>query len=113
MTKRLIALLLFVVIMIGCSSSDNPAIPPPVGQEDQYFDITLAWNKNSEPNVIGYAIYYRNNTNDSHIWATSVNEDQLSVKLNFKKEFADWYFVATAYSIAYESDHSNEVKHSP
>lgn len=107
--------ILFIIfaVLLSCSSGDDSITLPPVEQEDQYFDVTLAWDKNSEPFVIGYAIYYRNSISDNYIWKTSVNEDQLSVKLNFKKDFIDWYFVATAYSVDDESDYSDEVKYTP
>lgn len=106
-----LTIFMIVLLLIGCSDSNNPASQPPINEQDQYFTITLAWDDNNDPQVIGYALYHRNNTSDKYIWATSINDDDpLIVTLNFDKSLAtNWYFVVTAYSITQESSYSNEV----
>lgn len=113
--KSVIITVMLLLIVGGCSDSykSSPAITPPAEEQSNYFTVTLAWDDNNDPQVIGYAIYYRNDIADNYTWATSVNsDDKLTTTLNFDRSLATiWYFVVTAYSIDEESDYSNEVKY--
>lgn len=78
-------------------------------------DVRLAWDSNSEPEVIGYNIYQRNHINEDYILAGEILEQDFDNPLF--PEITIWnldntlkyYFVATAFSETEESGYSNEV----
>ena len=92
-------------------------------------DITLAWMGNSEPNLAGYYIYYKNGTSGAPYNGTSVDEGNSPIKIPLG-DFADpanpeftlhglsdtetSYLVLTAYDTEdNESGFSNEVSYQP
>jgi len=78
--------------------------------------VTLAWDPNTEPEVIGYNIYFRNHINEDYRIASEIFEQDLDNPL--LPEITFWglnvnlvyYYVATAFSSDDESAHSNEVQ---
>ncbi|MGA1824424.1 MAG: Ig-like domain-containing protein [bacterium] len=80
-------------------------------------DVTLAWDKNSERDLAGYRLYYKNDFSDaSYDLSSDIDPNSLTDK-NYPKHMLsdlennqDYYFVATAYDVSgYESGYSNEV----
>jgi hypothetical protein len=91
----------------------------------QAADVTLGWDKNAEPSVTGYKIYYKSGTSGAPYNGTQLDQGgspvnlpvaNLSdpanpeVTLSGLQEGVKYYFVATAYDNAgNESAYSNEV----
>ncbi len=85
-------------------------------------DITLAWDPNSEPNVAGYKIYYKDGTASlpfDGVGATNGPSpvdigDATSISLNLPDDGRVYYFAVTAYDDSgYESSYSNIVANAP
>ena len=78
--------------------------------------VTLEWAPNTEPDLVGYKVYTRTNTNDSHtlledIPCTNLTDinDPTYTNTNLPDGVFN-YFVVTAYdSEGLESEFSNEV----
>jgi len=92
-------------------------------------DVTLAWTGNTEPNLAGYYIYYKNGTSGTPYNGTGVDEGDSPIKIPLG-DFADpanpeftlhglsdtetSYLVLTAYDTEdNESGFSNEVSYQP
>jgi chitinase len=92
-------------------------------------DVTLAWTENSEPNLAGYYIYYKNGTSGVPYNGTGVDEGDSPIKIPLY-DFANpanpeftlhglsdtqtTYLVLTAYDTDdNESSFSNEVSYQP
>lgn len=76
--------------------------------------ITLGWDPNSEPDLLGYKLYWRNDVSATYTDSIDIPEDKLIDPLfpTFDVQVDDtkvWYFVVTAYNYLYESAFSNEV----
>lgn len=78
-------------------------------------NVTLAWDPNSEPEVIGYNIYFKNHINEDYRLASEIFESDFDNPLFPEITFwglnvnMPYYYVATAFSPDEESGHSNEV----
>lgn len=78
--------------------------------------VTLIWDPNEEPEVIGYNIYFKNHINEDYHIASEIFEQDLDNPLY--PEITFWglnvnlvyYYVATAFSSDDESSYSNEVQ---
>ena len=72
-------------------------------------DVTLAWDRNESPFVIGYKIYYGT---ESGIYGLPIDtgNDTLITIPNFF-EGGKYYYAATAYSLNNESDYSKEISY--
>jgi hypothetical protein len=87
------------------------------------FDRSFAWDKNTEPDLAGYYIYYKNSSSGAPYNGTGADEGDSPIKIPFASlndpehpeytihDLSDtetFYFVATAYDIYNnESDYSN------
>lgn len=77
--------------------------------------VTLAWNPNEEPEVIGYNVYFKNHINEDYRLATEIFEADFDNPLFPEITFwglnaaLTYYYVATAFDGTNESGHSNEV----
>ncbi len=78
-------------------------------------NIRLGWDANPEPEVIGYNVYVKNHINEDYRLMSEVFEQDLdnplvpTIGVWGLTDALTYYFVATAFSEADESDHSNEV----
>ncbi len=69
--------------------------------------VTLAWNKNPEPDIAGYNVYY-GRVSGEYVRFVTVSVPKAIVKVRGNTTF---YFAATAFNIyGEESDFSNEVQ---
>ncbi len=74
--------------------------------------ITLAWDRNPEPDIAFYTIYYGNSPGSYGNCTNAGNNTNVIVK--GLAEGVPWYFVATASNTSgLESDFSNEVSYNP
>jgi hypothetical protein len=78
-------------------------------------DVSLEWDANEEPEVIGYNIYGRNHLNEDYRLFGEILEQDFDNPLfptvtfwNLNNNLT-YYFVATAFSEDDESEYSNEV----
>ena len=72
--------------------------------------VTLAWDRNAEPNVEGYKVYYGTASRD-YDWFIDVG-DVTSITITDLTDGFTYYFAATAYDTAtppLESTYSDEV----
>lgn len=101
MFKRIIMVTIVIVMAISVTASLLPS-------------VTLMWDANSEPEVLGYSFYIQE-ADGSYKWIDDVNETELENPLIpqwtiFDLEKRDfYYFVATAYSENAESDYSDDA----
>jgi len=75
--------------------------------------VTLAWNRNAEENVVGYKVYYGTSIGD-YDWVLDVG-NVTSVTVTDLSEGFTYYFAVTAYddsTPSLESTYSNEVSKS-
>lgn len=80
-------------------------------------DLTLAWDANPEPGVIGYRVYYNNGSSSLPLNGIDAAEGpspidvkgQLTVTLSGLEDSEIYYFAVTAYTAEGESDFSNIV----
>src|SRR5882672_3757130 len=72
--------------------------------------VNLVWNPSSDPNVVGYKIYYGG---ASHTYTNVVDVGSATnVTINGLVDGVTYYFAATAYNIlGIESDYSSEVSY--
>jgi hypothetical protein len=94
------ALILFFVVAV--------LIPGVVETSDYYFDITLQWDANTEPNLAGYKVYYGT---ASRVYTVSKNARKVTqFTLKGLPLGPDYYFAVTAYDTQQkESDFSKEL----
>ncbi|MHC4640104.1 MAG: hypothetical protein ACYS32_00565 [Planctomycetota bacterium] len=103
MRQILFALTIVLMLMLTGLQSAIPA------------DITLAWDPNEEPEVIGYNIYFRNHINEDYRFMAEILEQdfdnplQPTIGIWGLSEILTYHFVATAFSTDEESDYSNSV----
>jgi hypothetical protein len=72
--------------------------------------VTLAWNRNAEENVVGYNVYY-GTSSGNYDWVLDVG-NVTSITVTDLPEGFTYYFAVTAYddsNPSLESTHSNEV----
>jgi len=71
-------------------------------------EITLAWDRNSEPDIAGYRVYYGR---ESRSYTNVVDVgNYTSCVIADLEDGVTYYFVATAYNTSgYESGYSNEI----
>ncbi|MBW2631825.1 MAG: choice-of-anchor D domain-containing protein, partial [Deltaproteobacteria bacterium] len=92
--------LLAVLILVPLSSHNVRAA-----------DIALGWNPNPEPDIAGYKIYYGF---DSRDYSEMVDVGHFTTCIIGDLESGvTYYFAATAYNAAGESDYSDEVMYTP
>lgn len=78
-------------------------------------DVTLGWDPNSEPDLKGYNLYFKNHISEDYRLMSEMFENDLenplapTVKIFGLSDSLVYYFVATAFNDTDESDHSNEV----
>ena len=78
-------------------------------------DVTLAWDPNEEPEVVGYNIYWKNLNFEDYKFCCEIMEQDFDNPLFPEmtiwglSDILTYYFVATAWSDTDESAFSNEV----
>ncbi len=81
-------------------------------------DVTLAWDPNSEPDLAGYRVYYKEAFSGPPYNGTGATEGDSPIEVGNVTEFTlsgltdgvTYFFVVTAYDTeGLESDYSNEV----
>jgi hypothetical protein len=97
----------FALILILILSSFYISLAPDTANAGQ---VTLAWDMNSEPNVMGYKIYY-GTASRNYDWFIDVG-NVTSITITDLPDGSRYYFAATAYDNSnppIESTHSDEV----
>jgi hypothetical protein len=98
---KLFFILLFLLSSLIFASTFNTA---------HAAQVTLAWNRNAEENVVGYKVYYGTGSGN-YDWVLDVG-NVTSITLTDLSEGFTYYFVVTAYDNSdpsLESTYSNEV----
>lgn len=78
--------------------------------------VTLMWDPNPEPEVIGYNIYFKNHINEDYQLTSEIFESDFDNPLYPEVTFWGlnvnlvYYYVATAFSSDDESAYSSEVQ---
>ena len=72
-------------------------------------EVTLEWDRNSEPSVIGYGIHYGFFPGTYHKYVNAGNSTIVTINELF--DGGTYYFAATTYTNDSISDYSNEVSY--
>jgi hypothetical protein len=104
----LIFLLLAALMTLG-ACADSP--PPPI------LDITLVWDKNVEPDIIGYNVYYKTGSDEGDPYSgVGLNEGNspvftpnTTIRFTGCVKGVQYIFVVTAINSAGESKYSNSA----
>jgi hypothetical protein len=108
-------LLLFFLILFGCGggtgTDSGGAVIPNVssgGSGGSEGAMSLAWDANTDPDLMGYKLYYGT---ASGVYDHSVDVSNVTTyTLTGLTKGRTYYFVATAYDMSHnESGYSNEV----
>lgn len=93
--KKIALFVIVVLFILGFSNEAN------TGQ------LTLAWDKNTDPEVTGYNLYYGTSSGVYNYNTNAGNVDHYT-QSGLDPGYT-YFFVATAYGSGQESDYSNEV----
>ena len=99
MKKKILIIAWLVVLLL---------IPIRVVVQNSMHSAILSWDENEEPDLLGYKIYFGNQSRNYH---TVIDVGNVATKqIEGLTEGIRWYFAATAYdTAANESGYSNEV----
>ncbi len=72
--------------------------------------VTLAWDPNTEPDIVGYSLYY-GKASGIYEFVIDVG-NQTTCNISDLEDAETYYFVVTAYNISgFESDFSSELRY--